>query len=171
MELRFGILTISDKGARGEREDRSGAVIKDILGAARGRLVKYEVVPDERSVISARLAKWADDQTMDIIISTGGTGLARRDVTPEATMDILDKPVPGITEAMRSETRRITPAAMLSRAVAGIRGNCLIVNLPGSPKAVRECLEAVMPALPHAVEIISGAVTEHAAPAGDEVRG
>ena len=171
MELRFGILTISDKGARGEREDQSGAVIKDILGAAGGRLVKYEVVPDERSIISARLAQWADHATMDIIVSTGGTGLARRDVTPEATLDILDKTVPGITEAMRQETLRITPMAMLSRAVAGIRGDCLIVNLPGNPKAVRECLEAVMAALPHAVEIISGAVTEHIAPTGGEGRG
>lgn len=164
MELRFGILTVSDKGARGEREDTSGQVIKDILGGVSGRLIEYAIIPDEKEIISARLAAWADGGEMDIIVTTGGTGLAVRDVTPEATSDILDKPVPGIAEAMRAETLRITPAAMLSRSVSGIRGKCLIINLPGSPKAVRECLEAVLAAIPHAVEIITGAVTEHGAP-------
>ncbi len=168
MELRFGILTVSDKGARGEREDTSGQVIKDMLGGVSGRspgrLIEYAVVPDEKEIISARLAEWADGGKMDIIVTTGGTGLAVRDVTPEATSDILDKPVPGIAEAMRAETLRITPAAMLSRSVSGIRGKCLIINLPGSPKAVRECLEAVLAAIPHAVEIITGVVTEHGAP-------
>jgi molybdopterin adenylyltransferase len=166
MELKFGVLTVSDKGARGEREDKSGQVIKDILGGISGRLVEYAVVLDEKEIISARLAAWADGGKMDIVITTGGTGLAVRDVTPEATDAILDKPVPGIAEAMRAETLRITPAAMLSRSVSGIRGKCLIINLPGSPKAVRECLEAVLPAIGHAVEIITGAVTEHSTPNG-----
>ena len=112
-------------------------------------------------VISHKLAEWADEGLVDVIITTGGTGLSQRDVTPEATLSILDKVVPGFAEAMRAKTFGTTPMAILSRATAGVRGRCLIINLPGSPKAVGECLEVILPVIPHAVEIIKGEVTEH----------
>lgn len=163
VELKFGILTVSDKGSRGEREDKSGQVIKEMMGGIGGRMAEYTIVPDEKESISRKLAEWADGGKMDMVITTGGTGIAERDVTPEATLAVLDKEVPGIAEAMRMETLRITPAAILSRSVSGSRGKCLIINLPGSPKAVSECLAAVLPALGHAVEMLTGAVTEHAA--------
>ena len=159
----LGILTISDKGWQGERQDKSGEVIKESLSLAAGRPVKYEIVPDELSVIADRLVAWADEGSVDVILTTGGTGLSQRDVTPEATLSIVERVVPGFAEAMRVQTFSSTPMAVLSRAVAGVRGACLIINLPGSPKAVRECLEVILPAIPHAVEIIKGEVTEHAA--------
>ncbi|MFC1870315.1 molybdopterin adenylyltransferase [Chloroflexota bacterium] len=159
----LGILTISDKGWQGERQDKSGDVIKERLSLADGHLVKYEIVPDEISMIADKLAGWSDEGSVDVILTTGGTGLSRRDVTPEATLSVVDRVVPGFGEAMRVQTFSSTPMAMLSRAVAGVRGGCLIINLPGSPKAVRECLEVILPAIPHAVEIIKGEVTEHAA--------
>lgn len=162
--FRLGILTISDKGSRGERYDESGQAISDSLSLVEGQIVKYEVVPDERDVIADKLASWADEGSMDIILTTGGTGLSERDVTPEATMSILDKAIPGFAEAMRAKTFSFTPMAMLSRAVAGVRGKCLIINLPGSPEAVRQCLGVILPVIPHAVEIIQGEVTEHKAP-------
>lgn len=158
----FGVLTVSDKGSRGERYDQSGEAIRDRLLQLDNRMVKYTVVPDEMDIIAGKLVEWADEGSVDVIVTTGGTGLSQRDVTPEATLSILDKTVPGIAEAMRAETARITPFAILSRAVAGVRGKCLIINLPGSTKAVRECLEIALPAIPHAVEIIKGEVTEHA---------
>ncbi len=157
-----GIITISDGVWRGERPDESGKVIRNSLSSMDSRAVKYDIVPDERDIIADKLVQWADEGSVDIILTTGGTGLGSRDVTPEATMSILDKVVPGFAEAMRVKTSSITPLAMLSRATAGVRGNCLIINLPGSPKAVRECLEVVLPAIPHAVGIIKGEVTEHA---------
>ena len=160
----LGILTISDKGWRGERYDESGKVIRDSLLQSDNRVVKYEVIPDEMDIIAGKLAEWADEGSVDVILTTGGTGLSQRDVTPEATLSIVDKIVPGFAEAMRAETSKATPFAILSRAVAGVRGKCLIINLPGSLKAVRECLEVVLPAIPHAVEIIKGEVTEHTAP-------
>ena len=160
----LGILTISDKGWRGQRYDESGRTIKDSLSSLDTIVVKYEVIPDEKDVIAGKLAEWADEGSMDIILTTGGTGLGPRDITPEATLSIVDKVVPGLTEAMRAETFAVTPSAILSRAVAGVRGKCLIINLPGSPKAVRECLEVILPVIPHAVEIIKGEVTEHTAP-------
>jgi molybdopterin adenylyltransferase len=159
--INAGILTVSDKGSRGQRQDISGGVIREMLASIGGRTVKYEIVPDERDIIAARLIEWADGGEVDVILTTGGTGLARRDVTPEATLDVIDRAVPGIAEAMRAKSLEKTPMAMLSRAAAGQRGRCLIVNLPGSPKAVRECLEVALPAIPHAVEIIKGEVTEH----------
>jgi len=159
-----GILTVSDKGAQGQRLDKSGEAIRDNLPRVDSCLVKYEVVPDEVKVIAGRLAGWADEGGVDVILTTGGTGLGPRDVTPEATLSVVDKVVPGFAEAMRGQTLGVTPMAMLSRATAGVRGRCLIINLPGSPKAVQECLDVVMPAIPHAVEIIKGEVTEHAAP-------
>lgn len=157
----LGILTISDKASGGQRHDASGQVIRDILSSLESQLVKYEVAPDEVDLITSKLADWADEGSMDVILTTGGTGLSQRDVTPEATLSIVDKVVPGFAEAMRAKTFSKTPMAMLSRATAGVRGKSLIINLPGSPKAVRECLEVILPAIPHAVEIIKGEITEH----------
>ena len=162
--ITFGILTVSDKGSRGQRQDKSGEAIREMVEHLGSSVVKYEIVPDEADVISGRLTNWADGGEVDIILTTGGTGLSRRDVTPEATLSVIDKEVPGIAEAMRAKSLEKTPMAMLSRAVAGLRGQCLIVNLPGSPKAVEECLEIILPALPHAVEIAKGEVTEHNIP-------
>jgi molybdopterin adenylyltransferase len=161
--INFGVLTISDKGSRGERYDASGAAIQDRVALMGGRVIRYDIVPDEVDIISHRLIEWADAGDVDVILTTGGTGLGPRDVTPEATLPILDKLVPGLVEAMRMETLGKTPTAILSRAVAGLRKKCLIVNLPGSPNGVRECLEVIISALTHAVEIISGRVTEHSA--------
>ena len=157
-----GILTLSDKGSRGERVDLSGPAIKDIVMSALDcRVVKYEIVPDEKDVIVKKLTGWCDDGGVDVILTTGGTGLAARDVTPEATLAVIEKEVSGIPEAVRAGTLSKTPAAMLSRAVAGTRKKTLIINMPGSPKAVRECLEIIVPALPHALEILKGTFTEH----------
>ena len=159
--LTIGILTISDKGARGQRYDESGQTIRDIFSDLGSDIAGYEIVPDEMDVIRRKLAEWADNKETDVIITTGGTGLGERDVTPEATIAVVDRVVPGLAEAMRAASLSKTPMAMLSRATAGVRGKCLIINLPGSPKAVRECLEVVLPAIPHAVDIIKGVVTEH----------
>jgi molybdopterin adenylyltransferase len=155
-----GILTISDKGSRGERQDRSGEVIREILFRMDVRIVNYSIVPDEKELIVEKLVKWADEDNLDVVITTGGTGLTPRDVTPEATLAVVDRIVPGFAEAMRAESLKKTPHAMLSRAVVGTRGKCLIINLPGSPKAVRECLEVILPALPHAVETLKGQAGE-----------
>ena len=155
-----GILTISDKGSRGERQDKSGEAIREILPSIDARIVNYEIVPDEKELIVKKLMKWVDEYNLDVLITTGGTGLTPRDVTPEATLAVVDRIVPGIAEAMRAESLKKTPMAMLSRAVVGTRGKCLIINLPGSPKAVRECLEVVLPALPHAVETLKGQAGE-----------
>lgn len=155
-----GILTISDKGAEGQRQDRSGEVIREILSGVDVRISNYDIVPDEKELIMEKLVKWTDEQGVDVLITTGGTGLTARDVTPEATLSVVDRVVPGIAEAMRAESLKKTPHGMLSRAVAGTRGKCLIINLPGSPKAVRECLEVILPALPHAVETLKGEAGE-----------
>lgn len=163
--MNIGILTISDKGSKGQRQDKSGETIHDAVASV-GKVVKYEIVPDEKDVISATLRNWADGGKVDVILTTGGTGLSKRDVTPEATLSIIDREVPGIVEAMRVKALNKTPTAMLSRAVSGQRGQCLIVNLPGSVKAVQECLDVILPALPHAVDIIRGEVTEHSVQAG-----
>jgi len=159
-----GILTVSDKGSRGERQDRSGEVIREVLSQIGAAIVSYDIVPDEKGIIAEKLARWADKGDMDIVFTTGGTGLNPRDVTPEATLEIIDRIAPGFAEAMRAFSLTKTPMAVLSRAVAGIRGRCLIINLPGSPKAVRECLEVISAALPHAVETLKGEGGECAAP-------
>jgi len=151
-----GILTISDKGSRGEREDLSGPEIRQLLASLPARVEAYEVVPDEEEIIARKLMEYADRKGLHLILTTGGTGLSPRDVTPEATRRVLEKEVPGIAEAMRAEGMKITPTAMLSRAVAGIRGRSLIINLPGSPRAVRENLMVVLPALKHALEKTQG---------------
>ena len=154
------ILTVSDKGSQGKREDKSGEAIREIVSKMDARVVDYAIVPDERDIIAKKLTGWADSGKVDMVITTGGTGLAPRDVTPEATLDVIDKTAPGFAEVMRAESLKKTPHAMLSRAVAGIRKKTLIINLPGSPKAVRECLEVIMPALPHAVETLKGEASE-----------
>jgi len=160
MQMRAGILVISDKGWRGERLDKSGQTAKEAISQLRIDILKYEVVPDEADIISGRLKEWCDEGGLDLILTSGGTGLSDRDVTPEATLAVVDKVVPGLTEAMRMETMKRKPEAILSRAVAGSRGKCLIINLPGSPKAVKECLEVVLPVLPHALDILSGRVSD-----------
>jgi len=160
MEIRAGILTVSDKGSRGERVDTSGAAIREMLVGIGGEVAQYAIVPDERDVIAATLRAWCDAGALDLVLTTGGTGLAARDVTPEATLDAADRVVPGIAEAMRAAGMRNTPKAMLSRSVAAVRGGTLIVNLPGSEKGARESLGAVIEVLPHAVELLRGQ-TEH----------
>jgi molybdenum cofactor synthesis domain-containing protein len=161
--MKIGILTISDKGARGEREDRSGPAIREMMEAAGGEIVRAKIVPDEQDEIRAALVEWSDEG-LDLILTTGGTGFSPRDWTPEATKAVLDRETPGIAEAMRRAGMDKTPKAMLSRAAAGIRKRTLIVNLPGSEKAVRESLEAILPALPHGIEILKGAASECAKP-------
>jgi len=156
----IGILTISDKGWRGERQDESGPAIRQSLDGYEAQVVQYKIVPDEKDAIAEQLKVWSDGVGVDVIITTGGTGLAPRDVTPEATLSIVEKLVPGIPEAMRLKSLKKTPTAMLSRAVAGIRGHSLIINLPGSPKAVRECMEVILPVLPHAIETLRGQSNE-----------
>ncbi len=160
MQMRAGILVISDKGWRGERIDKSGQTAKEVISQLKIDILKYEVVPDEADIISSRLREWCDDGGLDLILTSGGTGLSDRDVTPEATLAIVDKVIPGLTEAMRMETMKRKPEAILSRAVAGSRGKCLIINLPGSPQAVQECLEVVLPVLPHALDILGGRVSD-----------
>jgi len=159
-----GILICSDKGSRGERVDESGAVIKKSLSTLDAVVARYEVIPDEKTLIAAKLTEWADVDSLDLVFTSGGTGLSPRDWTPEATLSILDRIAPGIPEAMRAESMKKTPRAMLSRAVAGTRGRCLIVNMPGSPKAVQECLEVILPALSHGIEILRGDASECARP-------
>lgn len=163
--IHAGILTISDAGSRGEREDTSGAAIRELLVLLGGDVARYEVVPDERERIAATLRAWCDGGGIDLILTTGGTGLAARDVTPEATLEVAERLAPGIAEAMRAEGLRHTPKAMLSRAAAVVRGRTLIVNFPGSERGVRESFAAVRDVLPHAVELLQG-VTEHPAAPG-----
>jgi molybdenum cofactor synthesis domain-containing protein len=161
MPFRAGILTISDQGAAGEREDTSGAVIRELLEGIDATIDKYEIIPDEKRAISGRLRDWADAGGLDLIATTGGTGLGPRDVTPEATREVIDYEAPGMAEAMRAEGLKHTPMSMLSRAVTGVRGRTLIVNLPGSPKAVRENLSVILQVLPHALELLRGERSEH----------
>ncbi len=158
--MRAGILTVSDRGARGEREDRSGEILKDRLNKAGFEVVSYQIVPDEYEEILAILIDWCDREGLDLILTTGGTGLSPRDVTPEATRAALEKEIPGISEALRAYGLRFTPHAMLSRGLAGIRGKTLIINLPGSPRAVEESWEVLAPVLRHAIEKIRGSEAE-----------
>ena len=152
----LGILTISDAGSKGEREDTSGDAIAKIMTDLGFRLALRDIVPDEPDLVSERLRDWSDGGEVDVVLTTGGTGLGPRDITPEATRAVIELEVPGIAEAMRMLTIESTPMAMLSRSVAGIRAGCLIVNLPGSPKAVRETLAIAIQAIPHALEMIRG---------------
>jgi molybdenum cofactor synthesis domain len=157
--IRFSILIISDKGSAGLRQDISGKTVEEIMLTAGNELVECAIVPDERDIISKRLLAMC--AKAHLILTSGGTGLSPRDITPEATLDIIERQVPGIPEAMRTQSLTKTPLASLSRAVAGICGQTLIINLPGSPKAVRECLEAILPVLEHAVAILTGTTGEH----------
>ena len=150
----LGVLTVSTSGAQGNREDTSGQAIREMLSADGFEVVRSAIVADDHATIAERLAEWADAPGIDLIVSTGGTGLGRHDVTPEACLSILDKEVPGMAEAMRAKTLEFTPMAMISRSVAGIRGNTLIITLPGSTKGVRECLDVVQPVLRHAIELL-----------------
>jgi molybdopterin adenylyltransferase len=156
MSIRTAIITLSDKGSAGEREDESGQVIRELIAHLGASAVHYEILPDEKSRISETLKRLSDSGNIDLILTTGGTGVAPRDVTPEATLAVIDRELPGMAEAMRAESFKKTPHAMISRAVAGIRKQTLIVNLPGSPKAVRENLAVILPALLHAIEKIKG---------------
>ncbi|MEK7778245.1 MAG: MogA/MoaB family molybdenum cofactor biosynthesis protein [Chloroflexota bacterium] len=151
----LGVLTSSDMGAAGQREDTGGQTIKDIFLARGFSLARYEIVPDEAEIISAKLREWADSGEVDLLVTTGGTGLGPRDVTPEATQAVIQRPVPGISEAMRQGGLRHTPLAMLGRGISGIRGRCLIINLPGSPRAIKEDLETVLEAISHAMETLT----------------
>lgn len=161
--MKVGILTVSDKGARGEREDRSGPAIREMMEAAGGEVARTKIVPDEQDEIRAALIEWSDEG-LDLVLTTGGTGFSPRDWTPEATKAVIERETPGLPEAMRQAGAEKTPTAMLSRAAAGIRKSTLIVNLPGSERAVRESLAAILPALPHAVEVLKGTAAECAEP-------
>ena len=155
-----GIITVSDKGARGDREDKSGPAIKEIVTSLPAEVKIYEIVPDSKEIIANKIKEFADNRGLDLIITTGGTGVSPRDVTPEATLEVIEKEIPGMAEVMRMEGLKKTPHAMISRAVVGMRHQSLIINLPGSPKAVRENLLAILPALPHALSKIKGDETE-----------
>ena len=154
--IKVFVLTVSDRCARGEREDISGRTIEEMLPADTFQVCERRISPDDRDTVAARLVELAEGRDADLVLTTGGTGLGPRDVTPEATASICERTVPGFAELMRAEGFRKTPNAMLSRATAGILRNTLIVNLPGSPRAVRECLEVILPILPHAVEMMHG---------------
>ena len=157
--FKIGIITASDKGSRGEREDASGRLIATMLQEL-GQILSYKVVADDADLISREMIVMADQLGVDLILTTGGTGLGPRDVTPEATLAVVDRQVPGIAEAMRATSLQITSRAMLSRAVAGMRNKTLIINLPGSPKGVQECLEVILPALEHGLAIMKGEASE-----------
>lgn len=168
-EIRVAVLTVSDRVSRGEAEDRSGPVIAEVIttGLPGARIVATEIVPDEIAAIQDGLRRWADDDDVDLILTTGGTGFAPRDRTPEATRPLLDREAPGLVVAMLMASLQVTPHAMLSRPVAGMRGQTLIINLPGSPKAVRENLYTLLPALPHGLELLRdepGAADRHLTP-------
>lgn len=167
MPIKVGILTISDRGAAGQRSDESGKLIRQMVEQCSFQVACYKLVPDEPEDIRRELLHFSDELGLDLILTTGGTGLSPRDITPDITAEILHKPVPGIAEAMRLAGLKHTPYAMLSRAVCGIRGQSLILNLPGSPKAVAECLEAVIGVLPHAIKKLRGDMTD-CYPQGDK---
>lgn len=157
--MKAAIITASDSGYAGQREDKSGPLIKQILEENGYQVVHEILLPDDRTRLSQEMARIADNEVAELLLTTGGTGFSPRDCTPEATMDITERIVPGIPEAMRAYSLTITPRAMLSRATAGIRKSTLIINLPGSPKAVKESLEYILPALVHGLEILTGQST------------
>lgn len=160
--ITVGVLTISDSGAKGERVDTSGETIRTLITQLEGVAIEAgAIIPDDRDQIAAVLREWSDEKLLNLILTTGGTGLAPRDVTPEATLAVIDREAPGVAEAMRAISIQHTPFGMLSRGVAGTRGRTLIINLPGSPKAVKECLEYILPVLPHAINLLTEGPREH----------
>lgn len=152
--LRFAILTVSDRSARGERPDASGPALVEVVRSQGWRVIEQDILPDDEAMLRERLARWADSGEVDVILTTGGTGFAPRDVTPEATRAVIERLTPGLDEAMRAASLQVTPHAMLSRAVSGIRKRTLILNLPGSPKGAVENLKVALPALEHAVRLL-----------------
>ncbi|MDS1002574.1 molybdopterin adenylyltransferase [Clostridium sporogenes] len=158
--IKTAIITISDKGSRGQRKDETGKVLQDILEKEGYKIEYYKIIPDEINIISENLIKLCDEERINLIITNGGTGFSKRDVTPEATEKVIEKHVPGFGEAMRAKSLLITSKAILSRGIAGIRKDSLIINLPGSPKAAAENLQAVLGAIPHGIEILLGEVSE-----------
>ena len=155
-----GIITVSDKGSQGKREDLSGPAIAEMLAGAAIVIKQTLVIPDEKDQIQEAIINFADVENLDLILTTGGTGVSPRDLTPDATLEVIDKQIPGMAETMRYESSKITPHAMISRAIAGIRRRSLIINLPGSPKGAKENLAVILPALKHAIEKIKGDDTE-----------
>lgn len=153
---KVAVLTISDRCAKGQKEDKSGRIIQEIIKSLPGKIIKYEIVPDEPQIIKQRLIYYSDSLKADLIFTTGGTGFTERDITPEATKEVIEKETPGIPEAMRTGCLKFTKRAMLSRAIAGIRGKTLIVNLPGSSRGARESLEAILDGLGHGLDMIAG---------------
>lgn len=153
--VRIGVLTLSDKGSQGQRVDESGPAVAEMLAPV-GEVAQLAILPDDVESIAALLAAWADQEKLNLIVTTGGTGLSPRDVTPQATLRAVDYEIPGMAEAMRMQSLQKTPHAMVSRAVVGVRGQTMIVNLPGSPKGARENLEVLLPALPHALAKLAG---------------
>ncbi|MFV3012906.1 molybdopterin adenylyltransferase [Clostridium botulinum] len=158
--IKTAIVTISDKGSKGERKDETGKVLQDILEKRGYKVEYYKIIPDEINIISEEIIKLCDEKKVNLIITNGGTGFSKRDVTPEATEKVIEKHVPGFGEAMRASSLSITPKAILSRGIAGIRKDSLIINLPGSPKAAVENLQAVLGAIPHGIEILLGEASE-----------
>jgi molybdopterin adenylyltransferase len=154
MTMRFGILTISDRSARGEREDASGPVLARLVQDEGWFVIRQSLLPDDQTAIQDLLISWADSAELDVILTTGGTGFSPRDITPEATRAVMEREAPGLAEAMRSASLKITPHAMLSRIVTGIRKKTLIINLPGSPKGAAENLQVLVPVLPHAIQLL-----------------
>jgi len=155
VKIRVGVLTVSDRSFRGERPDLSGPAIQEVVHEQGWLIVDQAIVPDEIKMLCDILESWADSGEIDVILTTGGTGFAPRDLTPEATMAVIDRNAPGLAEAMRLSSLQVTPHAMLSRAIAGMRGKCLIINLPGSPKGAKENLHVIIPVLPHAVQLLN----------------
>ncbi len=160
--MKIVIITVSDSCSEGKREDTSGPLIKQIIEGM-GKVIEYEVVPDEKASIIQATKEAVDELKADLVLTTGGTGLSLRDVTPEATREVVEKKIPGFAELMRQKSFEITPTAILSRAIAGIRGKSLVINLPGSPKAVKECLDIILPLVPHALDMIKGKGHENSA--------
>jgi molybdopterin adenylyltransferase len=154
VSIRIGIITISDRSSRGERLDESGPALVNAISQQGWQVIRTEILPDELEQLIKTLSEWADSGEMDVILTTGGTGFSPRDVTPEATLAVIQRPTPGLSEAMRSASLRITPHAMLSRATSGIRARTLIINLPGSPKGALENLAVVIPIFPHAIQLL-----------------